>query len=202
MTEQGELPRRRPRDTRQSILDAAEKLFADKGFDRTPIRDISVLSGAGRSLIYYYFKDKRDLHAALLMDGEAQMQRIAEEAAEAEGTALDKLRRFMLGFSQMHVRRQNLVRVAMRAEFDDSLAHHEQARLGFVKLSAVLTEIIAKGIARKELRPVDLERTVHMVMGLTQSLVVMQLKAMPGSSEQENVNFAMGVLAHGIALQP
>jgi TetR/AcrR family transcriptional regulator len=189
-------------NVRQRILEAAETLFADKGFDATSISDISSLSGAGRSLIYYHFKDKQDLYASILQDGEARMLQIAEEASSSEGTALDKLRLFMAAFSQMHVRRQAFIRVAMRVQLDDSLGLNKHAEDGFGRLSAVLAQIVKDGMARGELRPLDPERTVHMVLGLAHSLVIMQLKAMPDSSPDENVQFAMSVLAHGITRQP
>jgi AcrR family transcriptional regulator len=40
------------------ILDAAEKLFADKGFDATGITEIANTADVTKSLIYYYFKNK------------------------------------------------------------------------------------------------------------------------------------------------
>jgi AcrR family transcriptional regulator len=43
---------------KKRILDAAEKLFADKGFDATGITEIANTADATKSLIYYYFKNK------------------------------------------------------------------------------------------------------------------------------------------------
>jgi AcrR family transcriptional regulator len=40
------------------ILDAAEKLFAEKGFDATGITEIANTADITKSLIYYYFKNK------------------------------------------------------------------------------------------------------------------------------------------------
>jgi AcrR family transcriptional regulator len=47
--------------TKNDILDAAEKLFADKGFDGTGIMEIAREAGMPKSLIYYYFKNKEDI---------------------------------------------------------------------------------------------------------------------------------------------
>jgi hypothetical protein len=43
---------------RNCILDAAEKLFADKGFDAAGITEIANTADVTKSLIYYYFKNK------------------------------------------------------------------------------------------------------------------------------------------------
>jgi AcrR family transcriptional regulator len=45
-------------EIRNRILDAAEKLFADKGFDATGITEIAVTAEVTKSLIYYYFESK------------------------------------------------------------------------------------------------------------------------------------------------
>jgi TetR/AcrR family transcriptional regulator len=186
-------------DARKQILDAAEKLFADKGFDATSISDITEASGVVRSLIYYYFKDKRDLYISILKDGEEQMLQIAKDAAATGGAALDRLRNFITNFLQMLVTRQNLIRLAMRAHADDSFGFPDKAEDGFVRIIKILMGIVEEGIAKKELRKVDPELTAHMVMGFVHSLAVMQTKAMPDSSSKENVEFALGVLAQGIA---
>ena len=48
--------------TRQKILDAAERLFADQGFDATSVESIAAAAGVNKALIYYYFKDKWRRH--------------------------------------------------------------------------------------------------------------------------------------------
>ncbi len=47
--------------TKIRILKAAEKLFAEKGFDAARVDDIAENAGVNKALIYYYFKSKRDI---------------------------------------------------------------------------------------------------------------------------------------------
>ncbi|MEP6700243.1 MAG: TetR family transcriptional regulator [Bacteroidota bacterium] len=47
------------------IMDAAEKLFAAKGFDGTSVRDISETAGVNLSMISYYFGSKEKLFEAM-----------------------------------------------------------------------------------------------------------------------------------------
>jgi AraC-like DNA-binding protein len=49
---------------RDRILQAAEKIFAQKGYDAARIEQIAADAGVNKALIYYYFKNKR----ALLQD--------------------------------------------------------------------------------------------------------------------------------------
>jgi TetR/AcrR family transcriptional regulator len=47
--------------TKLKILEAAEKLFAEKGFDGARVDDIAENAGVNKALIYYYFRSKREI---------------------------------------------------------------------------------------------------------------------------------------------
>lgn len=54
------------KDTRQKILHAATRLFAQKGFSGASVRDIVNLARVNVSAIHYYFGDKRKLYQETL----------------------------------------------------------------------------------------------------------------------------------------
>jgi len=54
-------------DTKTAILQAAEKLFAKKGFSGTSINDIADKININKSLIYHYFGSKQGLWKAVKM---------------------------------------------------------------------------------------------------------------------------------------
>ncbi|MHC1727826.1 MAG: TetR/AcrR family transcriptional regulator [Syntrophobacteraceae bacterium] len=64
---------RDPEGTRNSVLDAAQHLFAAGGFAGTSMRDIAKASGVSQPLIYHHFGAKADLY-------EAVKRRIMEQA--------------------------------------------------------------------------------------------------------------------------
>jgi AcrR family transcriptional regulator len=47
--------------TKSTILKAAEKLFAEKGFDGTGVEDIANEAGVNKALLYYHFKNKEGI---------------------------------------------------------------------------------------------------------------------------------------------
>jgi len=55
-----------PADTRTGILDAAELLFARRGFRSTTIKAIAGAAGVNTALLYYYFAGKQGLYHAVL----------------------------------------------------------------------------------------------------------------------------------------
>ena len=72
----GRPPGQRGEDMRETILDAAEELFAQQGFAATPVRGIAERVGVNPAMIHYYFGSKR----ALL---EQVMERVMEPMAAA-----------------------------------------------------------------------------------------------------------------------
>ena len=53
--------------TAELILDAAERLFAEKGFDATTIKDIAAESRQNSALIYYYYDSKATLYRHVIV---------------------------------------------------------------------------------------------------------------------------------------
>jgi len=53
---------------RLRILDAAEQLFAERGFDATPTSSIAKLAAVPKGLLFYYFPAKADLLRALVVE--------------------------------------------------------------------------------------------------------------------------------------
>ncbi len=65
----GDIRPKRERDAevaRNAILDAAEEIFAENGFDGARVDAIAAASGYNKSLIFHYFDDKLGLYTAVL----------------------------------------------------------------------------------------------------------------------------------------
>jgi TetR/AcrR family transcriptional repressor of mexJK operon len=56
------------KDRRQQILDAAQSVFAQKGFEGASIKDLAQAAEISPGLLYWYFKDKTDLFTSLLTE--------------------------------------------------------------------------------------------------------------------------------------
>lgn len=73
-----------PPDTRTQILDAAERLFAERGFHGASVRAITDLAGANLAAVGYHFGSKAELLAAVV-------RRVIEPINAAQGAGLDRL---------------------------------------------------------------------------------------------------------------
>ncbi|NND44391.1 MAG: TetR/AcrR family transcriptional regulator [Xanthomonadales bacterium] len=84
------------------LLDAAEQLFAERGFAATPVRRIAEAAGVNPALLHYYFGTKRDLLFAV-MDRVLGPMAEAIATMQASGAApVDDIVRLMTGMAAEH----------------------------------------------------------------------------------------------------
>ena len=76
---------------KERIMASAIRLFAEKGYDKTPVREIVASAGVTKPVLYYHFKSKEGLLRAIL-DWAASLQKVyvADVMEAGGGNALDK----------------------------------------------------------------------------------------------------------------
>ncbi len=80
-------------DTKQKILEAAEVLFARKGFDNVSLRNITELAGVNLAAVNYHYGSKEELILAVLEDrilplNVERVRRLKEAAESSKGQPL------------------------------------------------------------------------------------------------------------------
>lgn len=66
MTQVAPIRRRNAADSRQRLLEAADELFSDRGYDRTTVRELGQRAGVDPAMIARYFGSKAALYLASL----------------------------------------------------------------------------------------------------------------------------------------
>ena len=91
------------KETRDRLLAAAEKLFADRGFRKVTVREICRAAGANVAAVNYHFGDKLGLYREVLQKAIDAMRATNEagRAAGAGAAAEERLRAYIM----THVRR-------------------------------------------------------------------------------------------------
>src|SRR5256714_9828099 len=89
----------RASDKRARILDAAVKVFAERGFFSATVAEIARAAGVADGTIYLYFKSKDDVLLSLFEEKMAELSAIAQGALAQERSAPARLKRFI----QLHL---------------------------------------------------------------------------------------------------
>ena len=69
----------RTTDKRERLLDAARDLIHEHGFAKTTLADIAAASGVPLGNVYYYFRTKEDIGAAVIAEHRQRFQGLFEE---------------------------------------------------------------------------------------------------------------------------
>jgi TetR/AcrR family acrAB operon transcriptional repressor len=112
--------------TRDSILDAAEKLFVEQGVSRTTLQHIATEASVTRGAIYWHFDDKGALFNAMMeratLPLEAELQ-VLDQSESAD--PLDDLRNYVLAVLRRTVEDPGARRVfeiaTLKVEFVDEM---------------------------------------------------------------------------------
>jgi AcrR family transcriptional regulator len=94
-TSQGERSRA-PRRRQQEIVEAAARVFHEKGYESTSIQDIADAVGILKGSLYYDITSKEDLLFEIIQSVHEEALKNLERTAAVEGDALQKIRAFVV----------------------------------------------------------------------------------------------------------
>jgi AcrR family transcriptional regulator len=82
---------REKQQRREEIIQAAEKVFFSRGFEKATMDDIAERAELSKGTLYLYFKSKEDLHMAVARKAIGLLNSITDSVNEVQGNALEKL---------------------------------------------------------------------------------------------------------------
>jgi TetR/AcrR family transcriptional regulator len=143
--------------SRDSILDAAERLFAAQGFTPTTIKQIGRAAGVNSALLYYYFADKDQLYREVLHRFVARLVERTMAAPAGRGPEAG-LRAFIAAQADSLSDNPHFPRLLVRELLDFDAAHAvEQVQLlaatSFRKLCGLIEEGQRAGVFRRSVDP-------------------------------------------------
>jgi len=100
--------------TAERILDAAEDLFAEKGYSATSLGDVADRVGIRSPSLYNHFRNKEALYSAVL---ERLLEDFSAPMAELRGSAItrERIYKWLETIVRMHHERPNLARLLQHA---------------------------------------------------------------------------------------
>ena len=143
-------------DKQIQILEVAETLFAEKGFDGTSIRDISKIAKINIAMISYYFGSKERLLESLLFYRTSDLKNQLDHLIQEELEPVDKINKLIELYINRINKNKGIYRI-LHFEFNSekrakSLAAFSELKKGNLKtLETIIEEGQKKGVFRKDI---------------------------------------------------
>lgn len=132
-------------ERRNEILDAADELFGQKGFDGTSTNDILEKVGIARGTLYYHFKSKEDIMDALIERYNAQILGAAKEIAVNKSIPVnERIIRVVMALNISGGNGKEIIDHIHKPQ--NALMHQKIQKVIMNGLPPILTEIIREGI--------------------------------------------------------
>ena len=155
------------RETRVMILAAARKIFAAKGIDGTSVREVAQAAKVNNAMIYYHFKDKEDLHRAVLSDSLSAMSAIWGDAIfKRNAPVRQKIRKYIeeyIRFQQVNDDLRRILAMEFAANGGNVTWMYEKY---FADNYSRLTRIFREGMKSGELKKFDPSLGVASLIGI------------------------------------
>ncbi|AZS16216.1 TetR/AcrR family transcriptional regulator [Paenibacillus lutimineralis] len=134
-------------ERRNEILDAANELFAQKGFDGTSTNDILEKVGIARGTLYYHFKSKEDIMDALIERYSVRLIGAAQEiAADKSIPVVERIIRVIMALNISDGSSQEIMEHIHKPQ--NALMHQKIQKVLINGVTPILADIIREGITQ------------------------------------------------------
>jgi AcrR family transcriptional regulator len=158
-----------PEVRRNELMDAAEQLFVEKGYEHTSASDIIRKVGVAQGTFYYYFKSKDEILNAVI---DRYIKRYAEfvksVADDDRMSALQKVQRIIDELFSMSDQKR---RFSQYLNLEGKVARHERFQGYFEsEISPLVTRIVKQGISEGIFKVDHPEETTELVVLIAKHL--------------------------------
>ncbi len=137
--------------TRERLLDAARRLFAERGYEAATVRDIAAAADLSTGAVFASFSDKADLFTEVII---ADYQTLSDRMAEIDVTGCstrDALMKIFGAAYKCHLEQLGLMRAAISFSWQRDEGAEQRSRQGMKLLLALLANILGQGVKSGEL---------------------------------------------------
>ena len=166
-------------DKQVQILEAAEQLFADKGFEGTSVRDVAETANVNVAMISYYFGSKEKMLDSLFAyRGEASIMKLESMVYHKNITTLQKVNMLIDYYIDKIQGQPCFYKIMMREQVANFRPTTTAMIFDFKKKNqALIEELIHEGQKKGEFK-----KHIEVSMMMATSSVWMSIWAMPSLS--------------------
>ena len=171
------------KDKRTAIIEAALKLFTERGFQGTSTAQISKEAGVATGTLFNYFPTKEYLINSLYSEVKGQLSHSMGKEVEAQSTFQDKLRKIWSNLIKWGV--DNQEEFLFVGQFCSSPYITKFTREEVMKEYVFLHNLVNEGIKTGEIRDFSAELTIAMFYQASRAVVNLILDSDPSQDENK-----------------
>ena len=153
--------------SKENILLAAERVFAEKGFKGATIREVGKQAGIANSLIFYYFKNKVVLYEAVFQHAFGKLEDLIQQNLNLDLDRLNTVKELMFSITEFASTHRNLMRILTREILDNGSIIQKITQKYFKPLYDFAAEFLAEGKKEALFRDVNPLQFLVSLMGMT-----------------------------------
>jgi TetR/AcrR family transcriptional regulator, fatty acid metabolism regulator protein len=171
-------------EKRRTILDAAARVFARKGFHTSRVGDIAEEAGVAHGLLYHYFSSKDEVLETIFREHWTTLLERVHEAEQAGDDPIEQLRGIAAAMFEGWLNEPDVVRVVVReiARTEEISEHVGE----LVRPIGAIRRVIERGQAQGVLRD-DLDASMAAVIfygGIDELISGWVLGRIPGDADE------------------
>lgn len=162
-----------PQASRDRILDAAEELFARRGFAGVGMREVADAAGLGKSSVFHHFPTKAELYMEVAVRLLAGIEQRLTRSLAAGGPPLARLDRCLDCLIDVLAEDHFCARLFLRSLFEEDAELEARADADprgdqlVERILGGIAGVLREGMDSGVLRPVNIAHTLQSLIGLT-----------------------------------
>lgn len=185
------------------ILEAAQHLFIEKGFNATRTDEIGSAAGLTKGAVYFYFGEKTAVLLALLKRVQARvLEPLIERLSNEQSTPQEKVRDFLMQQAKLATDEPAMLLLPIMVSLEFAGTDEEpgrRIRWGYRQTTLLLAQVIkegqAQGLFRRDLLP---EQQASMILALNDGAMLEWWRSHPRKTGRGLVDAVYAVLMSGI----
>jgi len=169
---------------RNDIVDAAERIFFNKGWEIATMDDVAEEAELSKGTLYLYFKSKEDLYLAIHLRGHEILTNLFKEAVTECETGIEKIKAIGKAYHQFYLDYSDYFNSMLYFDFhkmdidkENSIAAHDNQRGR--EVMELVVKAVQAGVEDGTIRP-DLDPLKTALFLWAQSSGVIQLISLKG----------------------
>jgi AcrR family transcriptional regulator len=189
-------------DSKEAVLDAAQRLINQYGYTGFSMRDLAQQSGLAKATLYHHFEDKREIFLQVL---ERDLTLVCERIAAAAATPGDlrtRLHNIAITFFELTSERGALLLSTLRQAAGMEQEFCNRMRTYRDQLYHPVVEVLVEAMASGTIRPVDPELVTMSFFGILQVFTSRNLLMADIELDEKAAEFILDFVLNGLLSAP